>query len=117
MKVQLTEESIDVAGLGGPFDRRVTQAPLDHLTPQAVGIFANGRARHESVLVHSIGFDFFSNVLVKTGEPFVRHMFYAHGNSCFYSKLILRKPATNGVVLARPRASREHRFSKDLWES
>jgi hypothetical protein len=67
-----------LASLGGPFDWRVTQAAFDYLALQAIGVLSYRGACHERVLVHSIGFDLSSDVLVKTGEPFVRHMLGTH---------------------------------------
>jgi hypothetical protein len=75
-----------LALLGRPFDRGVNQAPLDHLTLQAIGVLAHGWACHELVLVHSIGFDLSSDVFVKTGEPFVRHMLDTHDKFLLNSK-------------------------------
>src|SRR3954447_10891368 len=100
-----------------PFDRRVVEASLDHLASQALGVLADRLAPHERVLVHSIGFDLAPDVLVKKREPVVRHIFDGHWKYPATRNGLQNLPELSGAALVRPRASQEHRFSKDLLES
>jgi len=78
-----------LALLGRPFNRRVSQAPFDHLASQAIGVLPHRWASHERAFVHSIGFDLSSDVLVKTREPFVRHMLDTHDKFLLQLKMSL----------------------------
>jgi hypothetical protein len=95
----------------------VTEASLDHLASQALGVLADRLAPHERVLVHSIGFDLAPDVLVKKREPVVRHSFDGHWKYLQLEMNYKNLAELSGAALVRPRASQEHRFSKDLLES
>src|SRR6476660_6627208 len=61
-----------------PFNWRMLQTSLDHLTLQLIGVLLNGWVHQKFMIPRSIGFDLLSNVFVVTSKPFVRHMFDAH---------------------------------------
>ena len=71
--------NVNAEMLGRPFDRRVIQSSFDHLASQPVGVLTNCWVRHELMLVRAVSLDLLSNVFVEMSEPFVRHMFDAHG--------------------------------------
>jgi len=56
----------------------VPQSSSDHFAAQLIGVLANGRVRHELVLVSTISIDLLSNIVVEANEPLVRHTFDTH---------------------------------------